>query len=338
MQRSTFPLPAQRQSLSLLLSLATMTIALPPSFGCCSLHPAEFSAGQAQPKSSGTKGLAAEAYKDGKIVHLLGYQNSPVNLNAKGANAMLLPIPAKPGTMSEANILDTKSCKQFLVDIEKAVMTPPRTRGFSEHEEVSLPASRVIVFDHDIYTIVLAQNAEDIPKALQRVPADKRPSPNKSIFDSYQKWYKGWTFALCCFNNKQQADASPMLWWYEPLEPRQLFFPAVDAHDGHSPRLDGKVAVDHTVAFSSYLMQDSPNWKNPLFSQGKFVLPEINKVSYTNEWEIDKAVRELLPKRVVGQRFEGKLPQGDFVCGTQEVRDGVCLPRRKLPPGAITNR
>lgn len=27
-----------------------------------------------------------------------------------------------------------------------------------------------------------------------------------------------------------------MLWWYEPLNPKQLFFPALDAHSGRRHR------------------------------------------------------------------------------------------------------
>jgi|SRR5579885_785894 len=322
MHRFNWRRTAQYDFLFWLLSMTiTSSMILPPAQACCSLRRAAFSSGDST--GSGTKGLAAETVKDGKLVHLLGYQNSPVNLDKSGPNAMLLPIPAKAGTMSQANVLDTKSCKHFLEDIEQAVVPPEEADHLKGGYSFDASQSRVIVFEHDIYTIVLAQNAQDIPKALKLVPADKRPAPNAAIFKDYDKWYKGWTFALCCFNNKDQAKANPMLWWYEPRQPDQLFFPALDAHDGLPPRLHGQVEVDHTVAFSSnHMKADS--------SAGSSVRP----VKY-RDGNIDKRVKALLPQLVVGQKFDDELPQGDFVCATSEVRKGICRPRRELPPGAM---
>src|SRR5687767_6941497 len=102
---------------------------------CVSLHPAQFSR---------TKGLAAKARRGRKTIHLLGDQNTVSNAGGSAAsadfgwqregnapatgNAMLLPIPAKPGTMTEKNVLDTSSCPNFLKDMERAIL-PAVTRG-----------------------------------------------------------------------------------------------------------------------------------------------------------------------------------------------------------------
>src|SRR5262249_37370255 len=121
----------------LLCALLISGISAVPVFACCSLAPARFSQ---------TKGLAAEIMKDGHMVHLLGYQNNVQNggeegdgpqikiLQAYGAkpnasknkaqpknegNAMFLPIPAAPGSMSQANIVDTSTCPHALEDMEK---------------------------------------------------------------------------------------------------------------------------------------------------------------------------------------------------------------------------
>lgn len=239
------------------------------TWACCSLAPASFRE---------TKGLAAEVLKDGHIVHLLGYQNSVVNgemripqlipvsglrkadgsfkpyVNAvtksrkavtppsSSGNAMILPIPAMTGSMSEKNIIDTSSCPNFLDDLDRVVVPPlPPNYPISRSHSYSPAAKPVpVIFDHDIYTIVLSQDTEQIPKVLQHVKPERRPNLNPDIFTAYKKWYPGWTFALCCFSNKEEAKAKPMLWWYIPRNPDKLFFPALDAHNGAPPEVPSR--------------------------------------------------------------------------------------------------
>jgi hypothetical protein len=290
---------------------------------CVSLAPAHFSK---------TKGLAAETKRGRKIVHLLGYQNTVSNLSARRSggfrrvaapvstgqgNAMFLPIPAKAGTMTEANVIDTSSCPNILKDMERAIL-PPVTRGGGRRGGTlgkGLPDS-VRVFDHDIYTVVLASRAEDIPAALKLVPEHKRPALNKSIFEAYARWYPGWTFALCCFNTDQEADAKPLLWWYEPLNKDVLFFPALDAHDGNAPDLQANVLVDHAIIVSSHRMTEGAG----------------TEVHYTDT--LSEQLRALLPKHVLGRQHNQNMRQGDFVIPVKALRSGSLDLRRELPKGA----
>ncbi len=285
-------------------------IAVPSGDTCCSLRAASFSS---------TKGLAAEVRKDGKLVHLLAYQNTVRDSAStdSGGNAMFLPIPAKARTMTSANILDTSSAKHFLSDIDDAIR-PPVREVFRNSNSVQrgIDIKDVVVFEHDIYTIVLARNATDIPAALSRVPESKRPKMNKPIFDAYARWYPGWTFALCCFNNKDATTAAPMLWWYEPMKPDQLFFPGLDAHDGNPPRIDAKnIDVDHSLAVAA-----------------SFDPPGGEPVRYTDA--LSPSLGKILPKFVSGDILSGELPQGDFIWNLADVRAGKHTPHRALPPGA----
>lgn len=279
-----------------------------PVYSCCSLGPASFSA---------TKGLAAESKRNGKLVHLLAYQNAVANLSkAKSSgNAMFLPIPAKPGTMTSENIVDTSSAKNFLNDMERSITPVSRNAMLQAGGAPDRSSNSVIVFEHDIYTIVLAQNAKDIPAALARVPEAKRPAMNNAIFDAYAKWYPGWTFALCCFNNKEEATAAPMLWWYEPNNPTELFFPGLDAHTGGVPKLNEFVDVDHALAVS---------------------VPGIKKASQVLYSERNRSdeVKSLLPARVVGNILGGSIKQGDFAWKKTDVKAGRPIALRVLPPGA----
>ena len=275
------------------------------ALACCSLGPAHFSQ---------TRGLAAEVKVKGKSVHLLGYQNTAVNQAKAGGNALLLPIPARHGSMGPGNILDTSTCPNAFQDMETAVRRASTTRTL----ELSREGSGVQVFDHDIYTIVLARDAKAIPDAMNQVRVERRPSLAPEIFTAYGDWYPGWTFALCCFNTKEEAQGSPMIWWYEPLHPNSLFFPALDAHDGHPPDLKANVEVDHMLMVSSWQMN----------------APRIRPVDYTDR-SISPAVRAYLPDKVIGRQMEGMMPNGDFVFDLKKVQRGDFRPQRSLPPGAV---
>ena len=278
-----------------LLAVPLVKIALT----CCSLAPADF---------HGTRGLAAEISVQGKLVHLLGYQNTALN-QSNGANAMLLPIPARAGSMTAKNMLDLSTCPHALEDVEKAAARSIVTRTLS-----ASPLKRLEVFDRGLYTVVLAQDANDIPQALERVRPDRRPQLAPAIFEAYGKWYPKWTFALCCFNSRQATEGAPMLWWYEPLNPDQLFFPALDAHNGEPPDLKTAVRVDHALAVSTERMRVSAD------------------VHYTDN--IPPELAAYLPTRVLGRHIEEEMPNGDFVFEKRDVRAGDFRPERQLPPGA----
>lgn len=289
-----------------------------PSIACCSLGPARFSK---------TKGWVGEAQKDGKLVHILAYGNSVQNLPGKkqtsSGNAMFLPIPAVPGSMTDKNLLDMSKGKHVLADMENACRF--QTRGASRPGALPLSyglAPRIQVFEHGVYTVVLAQHASDIPAALARVPVSKRPALNQKIFSAYEKWYPNWTFALCCFDNKDEQIAEPMLWWYQPQYPNVLFFPALDAHTGDVPKLNEEVDTDHFLAASS------PKLDELLARTG----PDFGKVHYSDH-DLPSNVKALLPKNVIGQQFKDKVSNGDFVMSCKDVRAGNFYPRRVVPPG-----
>ncbi|NJM53494.1 MAG: hypothetical protein HC846_08980 [Blastocatellia bacterium] len=222
---------------------------------CCSVSP------NVEVKFSDTILYAAEVVNlQDKTVHVLGYQNraqnniknfsvSPVKFwnkfknifsspeNEQG-NAMILPFPAVPRTMSKENVLDTEKCPKILKDIAEALKPPPpRSQGFQLQSQGSERATVQVFEAAGIYTVVLADDARAIPDALDQVPKEKRPKLNPELFDAYAKWYPDWTIALCCFNNDDLQEALPMLWWYGPMFPEKLFLPALDCHTGSIPSL-----------------------------------------------------------------------------------------------------
>ncbi len=310
---------SQKSMLAGILALSFTFFALQemaPSKACCSLAPARFTK---------TRGWVGEAQKDGKLVHILAYGNSVQNLAgnlfSNRGNAMFLPIPAQPGSMTDKNLLDMSKGVHVLEDMERACVES--SQALSATFSLSArPAPKVQVFEHGVYTVVLAQHASDIPAALSRVPERKRPALNQNIFSAYEKWYPNWTFALCCFDNKDEQLAEPMLWWYQPKHTNLLFFPALDAHTGDVPKITERVDVDHFLAASSPKLDTTG------------VLPDADrrKVDYSDS-NLPADVKALLPKNVIGGKFKNRMYNGDFAFSANEVRKGIFFPRRIVPPG-----
>lgn len=264
---------------------------------------------------------------DGEVVHVLGYQNKvqgqvgPKSLFdwlpwGGVGNAMILPFPAVPGTMTRANVIDTSGYRDVLQHVANAIPPSFTMPGFlGGMETLSRKAPKVQVFDAaGIYTVVLAEDPQDIPTALKLVPKAKRPALNPKLFDAYARWYPGWTVALCCFNTREARLADPLLWWYKPMHPDRLFLPALDCHTGDVPDLEADVPVGHVVAVSSYrLLQGYP-------------------VEYNSH--VPEAVAPYLRPFVLGKRHYRHLPNGDFVCRLDEVAEGTFNAERQRPPGA----
>lgn len=261
--------------------------------------------------------------RTGQTVHALGYQNKvqgqvgrwPLTRGwfARSGNAMILPFPAVPKTMTRANVLDTADCRDILQDVADAV-APRRGTDIWDALTFSLESKPppVQVFEAaGIYTVVLAQDPRDIPAAMQQVPPSKRPALNPALFDAYARWYPGWTVALCCFNNRRAQLANPLLWWYEPMSPDRLFLPAIDGHTGDVPDLDASVAVDHVIAVGSYRMTGG------------------RRVTYRNQ--LPRQVSSYLLPSLIGRRFSESLPNGDFVCRLDDVRRGKFDAARSRP-------
>lgn len=239
------------------------------------------------------------------LVHVLGYQNTAVNLS-EIPNAMLLHIPAGE-VMLEENFIDMSGCRQALRDMVR-VLEPPRPdfRGNPDRMLIGAKAEppAVRVFEHDIYTVVLSERPSLIPGALARVPEDKRPNANPPLFDFYEREFPGWTVAVCCFNNREARQAAPLMMWYRPMNEVELHWPTLDSHSGGVPDIRGNVSVDH------WLITGSDN-----FEGGKGVA-----VDYSGGCGSDP--RSFLPTRVIGTRINRNMSNGDFVIDTEAVAKG----------------
>jgi hypothetical protein len=277
---------------------------------CCTLRPAELSK---------TILYSGEAEYETKLVHVIGYQNRAKN-RFNGPNAMILPFPARE-VMGARNCLETEGMRWLMNDLAAAVDIPRLTRGFSPKMAILGSSRAVSVFESGTYTVVLADDARDIPLALGRVPEEKRPDLNDDIFEAYAKWYPQWPIALCCFESKKEMEPDPLLWWFEPRDERVLFAPALDSHNGLPPDLTEHVRVDHTVVFGSTRA-----------SRG--IPVRFHRV-------VPSHVSRFIADRVVGQKFHSSLKNGDFAIPVERlhaIRESSTSPdvkvNRVMPPGA----
>ncbi|WP_353944292.1 hypothetical protein ABII15_23660 [Streptomyces sp. HUAS MG91] len=101
------------------------------------------------------------------LVHVLGYQHTAVNLS-DGPNAMLLHVPSR--RLTPQHFLSTGRDGDVLRRMVAAVEDAEAAAGGIAW--MSGEPSTVQVFDHDVYTVLLA----DAPTATNGRPQGSRPT------------------------------------------------------------------------------------------------------------------------------------------------------------------
>ncbi|MEU4745091.1 hypothetical protein AB0G02_32170 [Actinosynnema sp. NPDC023658] len=249
-------------------------------------------------------GTFAYAGRCGHPVHgrieVLGYQNRVANL-APGPNAMVLHVPA--AGMTRENFLSVGRDGAVLTRMVDAVRPPVLMAGGAA--TMDWLDHGVEVFEHDVYTVVLASDPTRIPQALEQVPPHKRPRVGDALFQFYADVFPGHTIVLCCFDNADARWAKPLLLWYRPIDPDRLVVPALDSHTGEVPDLDAWVRPDHWLVFGTD--EVGPEWGHPV-DHGRAMRHKL---------------REFLPDRVIGvQVAYGRVPNGDFVLAHDDLLRG----------------
>ncbi len=225
----------------------------------------------------------------GKPIYVLGYENVVVN-RAEGPNAMLLHFPG--AGMTKENVVDTTAFPTVLASLRARAIDANtdhrmRSRGMSKSAPVE-------IFRHGIYTVILTADASAIPEALEQVPVDCRPQINEDLYHWYGKKFPGWSFALCCFNNKDAARATPLLWWYEPIEGELPFIPMLDAHTGSVPNLRSEVYRDHYIV-----------------TGGREPGPGLHPMTYREN--LSPFAAAILPTYIDGKAVLGRFPNHDLM-------------------------
>ncbi len=137
--------------------------------------------------------------------------SKPVTLNL--GNAMMIAVPAKPGTVDGDSLVPKGKVSSFMSansDTSAPQSPSPRVDPIGGVEVISN-------FDNGIYDVVIADRAEKIVSAIGAVAEAKRPQLNAALFAKLDKLYPRWTFLLFCFSEATAAQAGCANVSYEPM-------------------------------------------------------------------------------------------------------------------------
>ncbi|WP_155372441.1 hypothetical protein [Catellatospora vulcania] len=245
-------------------------------------------------------------------IEVLGYQNTALNL-AAGPNAMLLHLPA--AGVGPEHFVDVGRHADVLTRMSDALTPVSASADGMDWMEQGTPP-QVHVFEHDVYTVVLAEDPMRVYAALERVPPHRRPRVSPELFEFYATAFPGHAVALCCFDNRDARRAKPLLLWYEPRDPSRLVVPAIDCHTGGVPRLGSPVGRDHLVVFGVDDEDVADDWG----------LGPEHLCSAVMQWPggMRHQLREFLPDRVVGVRI-GDLDRPDLLANGDFAIDHAAL-------------
>jgi hypothetical protein len=235
-------------------------------------------------------------------IEVLGYQNEARNL-ARTPNAMVLHVPARLTQDNFISLGEYSNVLKNMVDL----ISPPLSRGWGSGYGSAQGAAAppvVHIFEHDIYTVLLAEDPTQIPAALDRVPPHKRPPLDPALFQFYAQAFPNHSIVLCCFDNAESSRAKPLMLWYPPTYPDWVVLPALDGHTGGVPDVHGTVMTDHWLVFGS---DDAPEgWGTP-----------------TNfDVNYEPGLSEFLPTAVQGLNYTGQAPNGDFAIPYSDLLSG----------------
>ncbi|MBP9091016.1 hypothetical protein KBI23_08305 [bacterium] len=258
---------------------------------------------------------------DGKPVNqrILGYSNVMAipQVIATAGNAMLLAVPAAPGSLGASSLIPLATYPHIFHDFAQAIKTHVALSSNSRGADNG--AVVVSGYDAGLYDVVIASSATAIARALTsgKVSSSKTPVLNQVMYDQLDKLYPGFSFLLFCFDPKDSGKVGGVMVQYTPMSGSEdiIFLPGLDGHNGSID--SSMVALDHTIVVGSYRMEEDTG---------------------SVPWFSDPGVAESLPQllcEVIGMSIPAGTvaPQGDFVARIDEVCQGTFNVKREKPPG-----
>jgi hypothetical protein len=235
-------------------------------------------------------------------------------LSPEHANCLVIPLR---GSWESIRLLNTASAPSLLRDIHDAIKKPVEATSSTAIAAGYGGGGHGIYFIRfDIYDIIVAQNAQDLPGALSQIAEGKRPKINNAVFDALQDWYQC-PIAVCCFNTLQTGESGPLAFTFQPLDPSNLLVYTFDAHDGKPPNFDRTVHLDHTIFVGSYLTNKE----------------KCATINYSDK-NVAADLRPYVLDNAMGMSVSDYMQNGDFVFDTEAVRSGQFEGLRMAPPHA----
>ena len=225
--------------------------------------------------------------------HVLAYQNNAQNL-ADSPNCMLLHIPGNE-PLSAENIINTENDVEILLEMEYDVLGRPRVF-----------ASQNQVVEMGVYHLGLLNDfsKESIENTLNQIPENKRPQISQEIIQFYNNVFSGFPLVLCCFNNKDAKDASPVMLHFNPRYPDMFQFNTLDSHGG-LPDLNENIKFQQTIITGSYKLNQAGNGFQAFLHE-----------------QASEGLKKWLPKFGTALKVEDVLLNRDLLIGVKEIQEG----------------
>jgi hypothetical protein len=256
-------------------------------------------------------------------------------------NAMLISLPVKKGTkIGPEMLIAVKDYKHFMEDYQTAVAPPVAKSPLRRSRDMSfsLGADGPVVvkgFDGGLYDVVIARTAAEIPSVIAQVDDAKRPQLNTELFRELDVAHNyEMVHFLFCFSEEDSGKAGCVAIRYTPADPKKLFLPGVDGHNGKIER--GDVELNHTLVVGSYKMK--PGVGNKVYfrdfaghydflRRGDDGLAAPQQATKERPyWMLDRVIGAVLPEGL-------RVPQGDFEFDVAKVERGEFLGERRIPSG-----
>lgn len=189
--------------------------------------------------------------------HHIFYANYVRNLS-DGPNCMILPIP---GEVLELH--DTTQFNEFLDESISSTNPIPKARGMTGGDK------GIQFVEVGAYMCLIARGADvdEIKKALDRLPTNKRPEISADLLEWYLNFYgEKLNLVLCCFDSNELTEAQPMWVEFIPNHFEIAFFIGADAHDGGIPQIGENVDRDIEMVFACHGIENE-SMQKVYFSQ-----------------------------------------------------------------------
>jgi len=246
----------------------------------------------------GTRTYVYAATLDDAPVHVCGYQNEAESL--AGGNCMFLNFAGSNLALVRGPELTNGFMHDMTAGLEELVHTRSIRGGL-----FTLGARSMWVEDYGDYTVILAQEPNDILSALSQVPHHRRPVQDRELeakIDFYMSRFGQDSFALACFDGAVKPQ-HPITVSYRPRDPQVLTIPGLDGHDGRLPEVGAPVFRGFRVAFAAQGLT-LPHW-----------------VHYTQAGISGKRWAPSSVAGFVDNRFDG--PNGDYVVPISALYAGL---------------
>jgi hypothetical protein len=227
-------------------------------------------------------------------------------------NMMFWPVP---GTFDTIQPVETKNLGSCLDDIEQALT--PRTRSVVGSRGISGGSGRVKIIETELYTLVIAENPNNIPAALdtnQMRIEGPSGAGYSTVLGTFAELYKSMPVAMMLFKNEEAASGAVLITYRSLPHLQEYYFaPTLDGHGELD--LGEWVDTDHMIAIKT------PAGKG-------------QKVNYRSLSSVNTEARPYLPENVIGGKFQLALPNGDFWFQRKSVLDHGALCGMRWAPGS----